>query len=45
MGKTYLESNEVESLEKTATCLRDRLIIRLLYYLHHIGTIAHNFIV
>jgi len=33
MGKTYLESNEVEGLEKAATCLRDRLLIRLLFHL------------
>ncbi len=33
MGKTYLESNEVEDLGKAATCLRDRLLIRLLFHL------------
>jgi len=30
MAKAYLEPNEVESLEKAATCMRDRLLIRLL---------------
>jgi hypothetical protein len=28
--KTYLEINEVEQLENAATCLRDKLLIRLL---------------
>jgi integrase/recombinase XerD len=31
--KTYLEPNEVELMEKVATCLRDRLLIRLLFRL------------
>ena len=31
MSKAYLEPNEVESLEKTATNLRDRLLIRVLF--------------
>ena len=31
--KTYLEAEEVESLEKATTCFRDRLLIRLLYRL------------
>lgn len=30
MAKTYLEPNEVEQLETKATCLRDKLLIRLL---------------
>jgi integrase/recombinase XerD len=30
MTKTYLEQNEVEKLEQQATCVRDRLLIRLL---------------
>jgi len=33
MGKTYLESHDVESLEKAATCIRDRLLVRLLFHL------------
>ena len=33
IAKTYLEAGEVESLEKTATNLRDRLLIRLLFHL------------
>ena len=33
MARAYLEPNEVESLEKAATCLRDRLLIRLLFRL------------
>ena len=32
--KTYLEPNEIEQLEKAATNLRDRLLVRLLF---HIG--------
>lgn len=28
--KTYLEPHEVESMEKVATCFRDRLLIRSL---------------
>jgi len=31
--KAYLEVQEVESLERAATCLRDRLLIRLLFHL------------
>jgi len=31
--KTYLEPEEVQELEKAATCLRDRLLIRLLFHL------------
>jgi integrase/recombinase XerD len=31
--KTYLESNEVELMEKVARCFRDRLLIRLLFRL------------
>ena len=31
--KTYLEPGEVEQLENAATCLRDRLLIRLLFRL------------
>jgi len=31
--KAYLELNEVNQLEKAATCLRDRLLIRLLFWL------------
>jgi len=31
--KTYLEPEEVQALEKAATCLRDRLLIRLLFHL------------
>ena len=31
--KTYLEPEEVELMEKAATCLRDRLLIRLLFRL------------
>ena len=33
MAKAYLEAHEVESLEKAATCLRDRLLVRLLFHL------------
>lgn len=33
MAKAYLEANEVEALEKSATNLRDRLLIRLLFHL------------
>ncbi len=33
MMKTYLESNEVELMEKVAVCFRDRLLIRLLFRL------------
>ena len=33
MVKAYLESDEVESLEKAAANLRDRLLIRLLFHL------------
>jgi integrase/recombinase XerD len=31
--KAYLEPEEVEQLEKAAACLRDRLLIRLLFHL------------
>ena len=31
--KAYLEVQEVENLEKAATCLRDRLLVRLLFHL------------
>jgi len=31
--KAYLEPDEVENMEKTASCLRDRLLIRLLFRL------------
>lgn len=31
--KAYLEPSEVEQLEKAATCLRDKLLIRLLFHL------------
>ena len=31
--KTYLEPKEVKLLEEAATCLRDRLLIRLLFHL------------
>ena len=31
--KTYLEPEEVERLEEAASCLRDRLLIRLLFRL------------
>ena len=31
--KVYLEPSEVECLEKQATCVRDRLLIRLLFHL------------
>jgi integrase/recombinase XerD len=33
MTKAYLEVQEVESLEKAATCLRDRLLVRILFHL------------
>ena len=33
MTKAYLEVQEVESLERAATCLRDRLLVRLLFHL------------
>jgi len=33
MGKAYLEENEVRELEQSATNLRDRLLIRLLFHL------------
>ena len=33
MAKTYLEPNEVDQLESAATCLRDKLLIRLLFHL------------
>ena len=33
MGKAYLEAEEVKHLEEVASCLRDRLLIRLLFYL------------
>ena len=31
--KAYLEPSEVDQLEKAATCLRDKLLIRLLFHL------------
>jgi len=31
--KTYLEPQEIKSLEEAATCLRDRLLIRFLFHL------------
>jgi integrase/recombinase XerD len=33
MAKTYLEPNEIEQLERAATCLRDALLIRMLFHL------------
>lgn len=33
MARTYLEVNEVESLENTATNLRDKLLVRVLFHL------------
>lgn len=33
MTKAYLEVNDVKRLEKAATCLRDRLLIRVLFHL------------
>lgn len=33
MAKTYLEAAEIESLEQAAGCMRDRLLIRLLFHL------------
>jgi len=33
MTKVYLELNEVDQLGKAATCLRDKLLIRLLFHL------------
>lgn len=33
MAKAYLEPHEIEQLEKTATNLRDKLLIRLLFHL------------
>jgi integrase/recombinase XerD len=33
MTKVYLEAIEIEALEKAATNLRDRLLIRLLFHL------------
>jgi len=33
MAKSYLEANEIESLERASTNLRDRLLIRLLFHL------------
>jgi len=31
--KAYLEQREVEQLEKAATCIRDKVLIRLLFHL------------
>lgn len=31
--KAYLEPSEIEQLEDAATCLRDKLLIRLLFHL------------
>jgi len=33
MVKAYLEAEEIVRMEKTATCLRDKLLIRLLSHL------------
>lgn len=33
MMKTYLELNDIELMEQTASCLRDMLLIRLLFHL------------
>jgi integrase/recombinase XerD len=33
MTKAYLEIGDVKRLEGTATCLRDRLLIRILFHL------------
>ena len=33
MAKAYLEASEIQDLEKTATNLRDKLLIRLLFHL------------
>jgi len=33
MTKAYLEPEEIEGLERAAECLRDRLLIRLLFHL------------
>ena len=33
MMKVYLEPYEVEQVERAATCLRDRLLVRLLFRL------------
>ncbi len=32
MAKTYLEPQDIEQLEEAATCLRDQLLIRLLFW-------------
>jgi len=32
MGKTYLEPEEIDELIEAATCLRDKLLIRVLAY-------------
>src|SRR5512139_3845394 len=31
--KTYLEPKEIERIEQSAECLRDKLLVRLLYHL------------
>jgi len=33
MPKAYLEVDDVKRLERAATCLRDRLLIRVLFHL------------
>ena len=33
MNKAYLEPNEVDEMEQRATCLRDKLLIRMLFHL------------
>lgn len=33
MTKTYLEPNEIESMEQAAGCFRDRLLIRVIFWL------------
>lgn len=43
MYKAYLEPDEVASLEKMATNLRDRLLIRLLFHLGRISTMTPSF--
>jgi hypothetical protein len=42
MMKVYLDPHEVECIEEQATCIRDRLLIRLLFRLGcTIWTIVH----
>jgi integrase/recombinase XerD len=33
MARAYLEAGEIEAMETAATCVRDRLLIRLLFHL------------